>query len=229
MNAIAWEGFNLLPWRLAAVRRLRRRRAFEWLAALVIGCALGSLAAGWQTFERNRAEARRAAIEQQLAQLGAPLTQARRLAREADERAAALREAQQKARPLTRLFVLVEALARARTEGIVLDQLVQHADETELQASATDEAAAAAWLERLHAIRDIAAVHVREMTRATQTGGKRVAAREGAAHSEPIHVAARLVWKGAVDKLVDNVVDKAVHKPVDKTGGVREASAKGAK
>ncbi|WP_321888872.1 PilN domain-containing protein [Paraburkholderia bannensis] len=192
MSARAWDGFNLLPWRLAAVRRLRRRRALEWLAALLIGSAFGSAVAGWQTFERVRADTRRAAIEQQLAQLGAPLREARRLAREADERAASLREAQQKAKPLMHLFALIEALARVRTEGVTLDQLVQHADETELQASATNEAAAAAWLERLHTLRDIEAVNVREMKREAQ--GRQP---HGTTHVAPIHVAARLVWKGA--------------------------------
>ncbi|WP_042298010.1 PilN domain-containing protein [Paraburkholderia bannensis] len=192
MSARAWDGFNLLPWRLAAVRRLRRRRALEWLAALLIGGALGSVAAGWQTFERMRADTRRAATEQQLAQLGAPLREARRLAREADERAASLREAQQKAKPLMHLFALIEALARVRTEGVTLDQLIQHADETELHASATDEAAAAAWLERLHTLRDIEAVNVREMKREAQ--GRQP---HGTTQGAPIHVAARLVWKGA--------------------------------
>jgi Tfp pilus assembly protein PilN len=207
-----WQGFNLLPWRLAAVRRLRRRRALEWLAALLIGGALGCLAAGWQIVERSRAHTQREAIEQQLVQLGEPLGEARRLAREADERAAALREAQQKAKPLTRLFVLIEALARVRTEGVVLDQLIQHADETELQASATDEAAADAWLERLHTLRDIEAVNVREMKR--ETAGRQA---QGTTHGAPIHVAARLVWKGAAAKVQN------------KAAAVRGVSATGAK
>lgn len=220
----AWEGFNLLPWRLAAVRRLRRRRVLEWLSALLIGGALGCLAAGWQTFERSRADVRREAIERQLAQLGAPLAEARRLARDADERAAALREAQLKAKPLTHLFALIEALARVRTDGVVLDQLIQHADETELQASATDEAAAGAWLERLHTLRDIEAVNVREMKRETRKEATKETTRETRSetqgrqmHGVPIHVAARLVWKGAAAN---------VPKPA---GAVRGVGAKEAK
>ncbi|WP_322047149.1 fimbrial assembly protein [Paraburkholderia sp. J67] len=211
------DGFNLLPWRLAAVRRLHRRRALEWLAALSIGCVLGSVVAGWQVFERARAEARRASIEQQMAQLGAPLAQARRLAREADERAAALREAQQKARPLTQLFALVEALAQVRTDGVVLDQLIQHADETELHASATDEATAAAWLGRLHALGGIEAVNVREMTRGQDAGSTRTAARDRMTQGAPIKVVARLVWKGAAARVAN------------KTVAVRTVDAKGAK
>ncbi|MBB3260445.1 type IV pilus assembly protein PilN [Paraburkholderia bannensis] len=195
-KVFAWDGFNLLPWRLAAARRLRRRRALEWLAALLIGAALGAAAAGWQAFERTQADARRAQIEQQLAQWGTPLREARRLAREADERHAAWREAQQKAQPLSHFFALIDALARVRTEGVVLDQLIQHADETELQASAADEAAAAAWLERLHALRDIEAVNVRELKREAQTRQTRITS-SAAAGGAPIHIAARLVWKGA--------------------------------
>jgi Tfp pilus assembly protein PilN len=203
-------GFNLMPWRLAAMRRLRRRRAFEWLAALLVGCACGGVAAAWQSIERTNADVRRQTVEQQLARHGAPLAQARRLAREADERRAALAEAQQRAKPLTRLFALVEALGRSRTEGVVLEQLAQRGDETELQASATDEAAAAAWLGRLHALPDVGAVNVREMKRAQDAGSARERAQRGA----PIRVAARLVWKGSAPSAA---------------GAVRSVGAKGAK
>jgi Tfp pilus assembly protein PilN len=192
---VPWTGgFNLMPWRLAATRRLRRRRACEWLAALLVGCACGGVTAAWQSLQRTHAEVRREAVEQQLARLGTPLAQARRFAREADERRAALTEAQRRAQPLTRLFALVEVLARARTEGVVLEQLAQRGDETELQANATDEASAAAWLGRLHALPDVEAVNVREMKRAQDAGS----ARERAPLGAPIRVAARLVWKGAV-------------------------------
>ncbi|QBQ96508.1 fimbrial assembly protein [Paraburkholderia pallida] len=186
-------GFNLLPWRQGAMRRLRRRRALEWLAALIVGGACGSAAAGWQLLDRTRAETAREAVEQQLARLDAPLTLARKLAREADERRAARAEAQQRARPLAHVFALIEALSQARTAGVVLEQLAQRAEETELQASAADEAAAAAWLARLHALPGIAAVNVRELKRA-QEGAL---ARERAARSAPIRVAVRLAWQGA--------------------------------
>lgn len=177
-------GFNLLPWRQGAMRRLRRRRALEWLAALIVGGACGSAVAGWQWFERARTEAAREGVAQQLARLETPMALARKLTREADERRAARAEAQQRAQPLAHVFALVEALSRVRAEGVVLEQLAQRAEETELLASAADEAAAAAWLARLHALPGIEAVNVRELKRA-QEGAL---ARERAARGAPIHV-----------------------------------------
>lgn len=194
----AWDGgFNLLPWRPGAMRRLRRRRAFEWLAALIVGGACGSVVAGWQLLERNRVEARREVVDRQLARLGAPLALARKLAREADARRAARSEAQQRAQPLAHVFALVGALSQARAAGVVLEQLAQRAEETELHASAIDEAAAAAWLARLHALPGIEAVHVRELKRAPEAALMRERAPRGGPRGAPIQVAVRLAWKGA--------------------------------
>lgn len=211
-------GFNLLPWRQGAMRRLRRRRMFEWLAALVVGGACGSAVAGWQLFERTRAEAGREALEQQLARVEAPLALARKLAREADERSAARAEAQQRAKPLAQIFALVEALSRSRTQGVVLEQLAQRAEETELQASAADEAAAAAWLARLHALPGIEAVNVRELKRAQEGALSRERAMRGA----PIRVAVRLTWKGAAANVAANMASSAA-------SAMRSVGAKGAK
>ncbi|MDR3095768.1 MAG: fimbrial assembly protein [Paraburkholderia sp.] len=202
----AWVGgFNLLPWRSGAMRRLRRRRALEWLAALIVGGACGSAVAAWQLLERTRVEARRETVDRQLAQLHAPLALARKLAQAADARRAARAEAQQQAKPLAQVFALVDALSRARTAGVVLEQLVQRAEETVLQASATDEAAAAAWLARLHALPGIEAVDVRELKRAQEAARTRGA---------PIRVAVRLAWKGGSAKAA---------------GAMRGVGAKGAK
>lgn len=210
VDGLTTGGFNLLPWRQGAMRRLRRRRALEWLAALIVGGACGSAVAGWQLLERTRAETAREAVEHELARLDAPLARARKLAHEAGERSAARAEAQQRAKPLAEVFALVEALSRTRTEGVVLDQFVQRAEETELQASASDEAAAAAWLARLHALPGIDAVNVRELKRA-QEGAL---ARERAPHGAPIRVAVRLAWKGAA---------------ANAAGAMRSVGAKGAK
>lgn len=216
----AWGGgFNLLPWRPGAIRRLRRRRALEWLAALIVGGACGSAVAGWQLFERTRVEARREAVDQQLAQLAVPLALAHKLEREADARRAARAEAQQRAKPLAHVFALIDALSRARTVGVTLEQLAQRAEETELHASATDEAAAAAWLASLHAIPGVDAVDVRELKRAQEAALARERALPGASRSvaptrAPIRVAVRLVWKGAA---------------ANAAGATHSAGAKGAK
>ncbi len=196
----AREGFNLLPWRPGAVRRVRRRRALEWLAAAVLGGVCGCAVAGWQHVEQTRLATRHAALERQLAQLGAPLAEAQRLARETRARQLASNEARERARPFQRLFALVDGLARARTEGVALEQLAQHGDATELLANAADEIAAAAWLERLRALPEVEAVSVQEMKRAQEAGGARSRGGSGASvphRVEPIRVAARLVWKGA--------------------------------
>ncbi|MFX1673474.1 hypothetical protein PWR63_14590 [Paraburkholderia sp. A2WS-5] len=202
----AWSGgFNLLPWRPAAMRRLRRRRAFEWLAALTVGCACGSAVAGWQMFERTRIEVRSEAVEQQFARLAVPLELARKLEREAERRRAARSEAQQRAKPLSHVFALIDALSGARTVGVTLEQLAQRAEESELHASASDEAAAAAWLASLHAIPGVEAVDVRELKRAQEPGLMRERVPPGASRGmvparAPIRVAVRLMWKGAAAK-----------------------------
>ncbi|CAB3790271.1 hypothetical protein LMG28688_03080 [Paraburkholderia caffeinitolerans] len=213
------DGFNLLPWRSGAMRRLRRRRAVEWLAALIVGGACGSAVAGWQLFERTRVEARREAIDQQLARLAVPLALAHKLEREADARRAARSEAQQRAKPLAHVFALIDALSRARTAGVVLEQLAQRVEETELHASATNEAAAAAWLASLHAIPGVEAVDVRELKRPQETALMRERTPLGASPSvaltrAPIRIAVRLVWKGVAANAV---------------GAARSAGAKGAK
>ncbi|NLP65283.1 hypothetical protein [Paraburkholderia sacchari] len=202
----AWsDGFNLLPWRSGAMRRLRRRRAVEWLAALIVGGACGSAVAGWQLFESTRIEARREAVDRQLAQLAVPLALAHKLEREADARRAARSEAQQRAKPLAHVFALMDALPAARTMGVTLEQLAQRAEESELHASAIDEAAAAAWLASLHAIPGVEAVDVRELKRAQEAGLMRERVPPGASRGAvparaPIRVAVRLVWMGAAAK-----------------------------
>lgn len=186
-------GFNLLPWRPGAIQRLRRRRALEWLAAALAGgaCALGVL--GWQAFDRHALDAQRAALDGALAQSRTPLAEAARLARETEVRRAASQLSQQHARTTTRFLALSEALAHDVPPGVVLQQLAQSADETDLEASAADEAAAAAWLGRLRALPEVEAVSVRELKRGTRASAARAASQS----AEPIRVAAHLVWKGA--------------------------------
>lgn len=185
-------GFNLLPWRRRAMRRLRRRRVFEWGAAALVGCACAAPLAGWQWWERGRVDARREAGARAAAQLRAPLAEAQRLTSAAAERRIAERLAQQHAKPLIRLLTLFDALAHAGIPGVVLQQLAQHGHETELQATAVDETAADAWLGRLRALPDVEAVSVRELKRAPMAGARKPRATGG----EPIRVMARVVWRG---------------------------------
>jgi type IV pilus assembly protein PilN len=189
-----WRGgFNLLPWRQRAILALRRRRLLEWCAAALVGsaCALGVVL--WQYVERSGLEASREAQEQSLAQWRVPLAEAQRLAREAEARRDGEHLARLHARGTVRFFALADALASSTPPGVGLQQLTQFADETDLQASAADEAAVAAWLGRLRALPEVEAVSVRELKRGAPAGG----ARESAQVGEPIRVAAHLVWQGA--------------------------------
>ncbi|MEM5315844.1 fimbrial assembly protein [Paraburkholderia sp. JHI869] len=186
-------GFNLLPWRQRAIRRLRRRRLLEWGAAALGGCVCALGVVLWQRVEYGAFEARREALEQPLAHWRAPLAEAQRLTRASEARRAGDQLARQHARTTTRFFALADALASDVPPGVGLQQLAQFADEADLQASAADESAAAAWLGRLRALPDVEAVSVRELKRAAPAG----AARDRASDGEPIRVAAHLVWQGA--------------------------------
>ncbi|WP_321915915.1 PilN domain-containing protein [Paraburkholderia sp. J11-2] len=186
-------GFNLLPWRQRAIRRLRRRRLLEWGAAALGGCVCSLGIVLWQHVEWRGLEARREALEQPLAQWRAPLAEAQRLARESEARRVGEQQARQYARATTRFFALADALSSDVPPRVGLQQLSQSADETDLQASAADEAAAAAWLGRLRSLPGVDAVSVRELKRGAPAG----AARDSASAAEPIRVAAHLVWQGA--------------------------------
>ncbi|MEX3952584.1 fimbrial assembly protein [Paraburkholderia sp. EG287B] len=186
-------GFNLLPWRQRAIRRRRCWRLLEWGAAALGGCACALGVVLWQRVECSALEARRAALERPLAQWRAPLAEAQRLTRESEARRVGERLARQHARATARFFALADALASDALPGVGLQQLAQFADETDLQASAADESAAAAWLGRLRSLPDVEAVSVRELKRGAPAG----AARERASDGEPIRVAAHLVWQGA--------------------------------
>ncbi|MEM5451815.1 fimbrial assembly protein [Paraburkholderia guartelaensis] len=186
-------GFNLLPWRRRAIRRRLRWRLLEWGAAALGGCACALGVVLWQRIECSTLEARREALERPLAQWRAPLAEAQRLTREIEARRIGDRLARQHAQATARFFALADALASEPAPGVGLQQLAQSADETDLQASAADESAAAAWLGRLRSLPDVEALSVRELKRGVPAG----AARERVPDGEPIRVAAHLVWQGA--------------------------------
>jgi len=188
-GSIGVGGFNLLPWRGREVRRLRRRRALEWLIAAFVGCACAAPVAGWRVWQRVQADAERRAVERSLAPLRAPLAEHRRLAREADERRRRAALARDRSEPLARLFRLLDGLAAAGVDGVSVDRVVHRARETELHANVGGEAATAAWLARLRALPDVDAVSVRELKRATGNDGRQPG---------PLRLSAQLAWRGAV-------------------------------
>ncbi|PXW17404.1 hypothetical protein [Paraburkholderia caballeronis] len=187
------SGFNLLPWRRDEMRRLRRRRALEWFIAALLGCACAAPLAGWHLWQRMRIDGERQAIERSLAPLRPMLAARRALVREARERDARAAAAREQAKPLARVFALLDGLGAANIDGVSLHQVVHRAHETGLQASARDEAATAAWLAWLRALPDVEAVSVSELKRGPAGGGTRGDARP----EEPLQLTARVVWAGA--------------------------------
>ncbi|GAB2876545.1 hypothetical protein GCM10027093_09910 [Paraburkholderia jirisanensis] len=197
----AWSGgFNLLPYRQRNARRARRRRVGEWLAAVLAGCTAVLALAGWQTVERTRLDAQRAAAERAFAQLAAPLAEHARLSREVADAHTRAARAETRAEPLTRLIALFEVLSDEADQRIVVQQLKQRDHETELLASARDHAAPAAWLKRLNAIHGVRDTEVSDLRRAG-TSSHRTSPGESAA----IEFATRLHW--------NPLRDPAPHKP----------------
>jgi hypothetical protein len=194
-------GFNLLPWRQRQMRRLLRRRLIEWCAAALCGGVCVVPIVGWQLWVRDRIDAKREVVKQAAARLRLPSAEAIRLASEAAAQSAAEQLALRHAKPLLRLTSLLDALASAGGSGVALEQLAQHGDETELQAAAVDETAAAEWLADLRSLPEVDAVSVRELTRALPAGGAKQSVRSNAPIDktvrEPVRVMARLVWRGA--------------------------------
>jgi Tfp pilus assembly protein PilN len=189
----ATGGFNLLPWRPREMQRLRRRRVVEWGAAALVGCACAAPLAGWEMWQRSRVEAQLLVVEASAAQLRAPFAEAQRLLGAAAAQRSAVQLAQQRGKPLARMLALLDGLASAGTADVVLQQIVQHGDEIELQAAVINETVTAEWLARLRAVRDVEAVSVRELKR-TSPGAN---SRGQASLAEPIRVIARLAWPGA--------------------------------
>jgi type IV pilus assembly protein PilN len=101
---------------------------------------------------------------------------------------------------LTRLIALFDVLSGEADPRIVVQQLRQRDQETELFASARDHSAPAAWLKRLNAIHGVRDTEVSDLRRAG-TSSPRAAPGESSA----IEFATRLHW--------NPVRDPAPHKP----------------
>jgi Tfp pilus assembly protein PilN len=193
-------GFNLLPWRQRQMRRLLRRRLIEWCAAMLCGCAFVVPLVGWELWMRERTDARRMTVEQGAARLRVPVAEATRLASEAAAQNAAEQLAKSHAKPLEHLVTLFDALVSAGVTGVALTQLAQHGNEVDLEAAAVDETAASEWLGGLRSLPEVDSVNVRELKRPLAAGGAKAGTPGGKridkTAREPVHVVARLVWRG---------------------------------
>jgi Tfp pilus assembly protein PilN len=191
----AWAGgINLLPHRQRNARRARRRRIAEWLAAALAGCVAVCAFAVWQTTERARLDAQRAAAERSLAQLAAPLAEHARLARDVTQARVRAARADALSEPLTRLVSLFDALSHEAGETVVMQQLRHREHETELLATARDHASSAAWIKRLNAIHGVRDAEVSDLRRAANPPP-----RMAQSESDAIEFTARLRWDGARD------------------------------
>ncbi len=154
-TAVWIGGFNLLPYRQRNARRARRRCLLEWLARRSSAARPCWRSAGWQAFERARLDAQRASIEREFAHLAVPLAEHARLLRDAEEQGKRAARAVSLSEPLTRLLDLLDTLSRVPADGVVLQQLRQHAHETELLATSNGPVASAVWLKQLSTIRGV--------------------------------------------------------------------------
>ncbi|KVC64069.1 fimbrial protein [Burkholderia ubonensis] len=150
--AFTWldlDGFNLLPYRDRLARAMRRRRAAQCGAAILLGILGVGAWTGGAAWLRMRTDAERAVVEARLSRQQPQVDAAARAARMAA--AAAQRDAQAAAlaasyRRATELLALV---ARVRDDGIGLEALRMTASGAVLDARAASYRAAARWLDRL--------------------------------------------------------------------------------
>ncbi|WP_144151179.1 fimbrial assembly protein [Paraburkholderia sp. BCC1885] len=210
-------GFNLLPHRQRNARLARRRCLIEWLAAVLVGCAAVLTIVGWQAFERTRLDAQRAATERELASLAAPLAEQARLRRDAEEQGKRAARAVVLTEPLTRLLDLLDMLSRVPADGVVLQQLKQHAHETELLATSTDPVASSLWLKQLSTIRGVRSSEVADLHPLAQVGRAASAVAGG-----PVEFVARLQWGEATKDAGQLSATASARPPAsDKSRGAR--------
>jgi type IV pilus assembly protein PilN len=183
-------GFNLLPYRQRNARLARRRCWRDWAVAACLGAAVVLVLAGWQAFEAARLDARRAAAEQELTQLDAPLAEHAKLMRARDATRQNAARAATLSEPLAHLLDLLEALSFEPGDGVVLRQLRQREYETELLTTSSSHLTSAEWLKRLSAVRGVKGVEVRDLHRPPAHG----AAHADQALGASVEFNARLRW-----------------------------------
>ncbi|KVO09231.1 fimbrial protein [Burkholderia ubonensis] len=150
--AFAWldlDGFNLLPYRDRLARAMRRRRAAQCGAAILLGILGVGAWTGGAAWLRMRTDAERAVVEARLSRQQPRVDAAARAARMVA--AAAQRDAQAAAlaAPYRRATELLVLAARVRDDGIGLEALRMTASGAVLDARAASYRAAARWLDRI--------------------------------------------------------------------------------
>lgn len=142
----ALGGFNLLPYRERLAQALRRRRAVQCGAAILLGVLGTGLWTGAAVLSRWRVDAERASVEARLRQWQPQVAAATRAASAAA--AIAQRDAQAAvlAAPYRRVAGLLATLTRVHTDRVRLDALRVTSTGAVLDARAGSYRAAAWWL-----------------------------------------------------------------------------------
>ncbi|WP_321807753.1 fimbrial protein [Burkholderia sp. BCC1993] len=144
-------GFNLLPYRERLAQALRRRRAAQCGAAIVLGVLGACVWTGAATAWRWRVDAERTRVEARLRQLQPRIEAARRAAGVAADLARRDARAVVLAAPYRRVAGLLATLAQVRGDTVRLDALRTTASGAVLDARTTSYRAAARWLARIAA------------------------------------------------------------------------------
>ncbi|HKT62053.1 MAG TPA: fimbrial protein [Burkholderia sp.] len=147
----ALGGFNLLPYRERLAQALRRRRASQCGAAILLGVFAAGLWTAVATAWRWQVDAERTRVEVRLRQLQPQVEAARRIAGVAADLAQRDARAAVLAAPYRRVVGLLAALAQARDDTVRLDALRTTSSGAVLDARATSYRAAARWLTRIAA------------------------------------------------------------------------------
>jgi Tfp pilus assembly protein PilN len=189
-------GFNLLPYRQRNARLARLRCWREWLIAALAGVVAVLVLGAWQAVVKARLDGQRAALERSLAQNAAPLAEHARLTREQNEQRDKAARAASLSKSLTHLRDLLDALSFEPGDGVVLRQLRQREQATELLATSRGHLASAEWLKRLGAIHGVQGVEMSDLHRPASQGHGPV----DESATGPIEFGARLRWDEPVVK-----------------------------
>ncbi|MGC2947838.1 fimbrial protein [Burkholderia ambifaria] len=165
----ALGGFNLLPYRERVAHALRRRRATQCGAAIVLGVFGACVWTGAQTVWRWRIDAERARVEAQLRQLEPKVAAVRRAAGAAADLAQRDARSIVLAAPYRRATGLLVTLAQVRDDTVRLDALRTTSSGAVLDARATSYRAAARWLARIAAEQRDWRFDIGELTQASAT------------------------------------------------------------
>ncbi|KWE52248.1 fimbrial protein [Burkholderia ubonensis] len=148
----AWldvDGFNLLPYRDRLARAMRRRRAAQCGASILLGILGVGAWTGGAAWLRMRTDAERAVVDARLSRQQPQVDAAARVVRMAAAAAQRDARAAELAAPYRQATELLALAARVRDDGIGLEALRTTPSGAVLDARAASYQAAARWLDRI--------------------------------------------------------------------------------